>query len=276
MYHTRLVVLCDSTYSEILMAEIAETGFDTFMENDKGFEAYAELENFDKIALEEIRDRYNQQTLVQFSQEHIQKKNWNEEWEKNYEPVIVEDTCIIRASFHQPAKSFPYDIIITPKMSFGTGHHPTTYLMIKNQLAIDHTGKRVMDAGCGTAILSVMASKRGAQSVDAFDIDSWSIENGRENVTINECSGIRIRQGKISELSFEEPFHLILANINKNILLIEMPYYATYLVTGGQLLLSGFYESDIEDLVKRAATEGLVKVNHTVHEAWATVLLEKT
>lgn len=275
MYHTRLVVICEPDFAEILMAEIAETGFDTFMENEKGFEAYVEMENFDKVALETIRERYNQQTSVIFYQDRIQKKNWNEEWEKSYEPVIVDDQCIIRASFHQPEKSYPYDIIITPKMSFGTGHHATTYLMVKNQLEIDHRGKRVMDAGCGTVVLSVMASKRGAAFVDAFDIDAWSIENGKENAEINGCANIRIRQGKISELKFEEPFDIILANINKNILLMEMPYYNTYLLRGGLLLLSGFYESDIHDLLARAEKEGLQKVRHTVHDTWATLLLQK-
>lgn len=275
MYHTRLVVICDPDFSEILMAEIAETGFDTFMENEKGFEAYAEMENFDKAALESVRERYSQQTSVLFYQDRIQKKNWNEEWEKSYEPVIVDDQCIIRANFHQPTKQYPYDIIITPKMSFGTGHHATTYLMVKNQLSLDHHRKRVMDAGCGTAVLSVMAAKRGASFVDAFDIDAWSIENGKENAEINGSNNIRIRQGKISELKFEEPFDIILANINKNILMMEMPYYSTYLLKGGHLLLSGFYESDISDLLQRAQNEGLVKVSHTLHETWATLLLQK-
>lgn len=257
------------------MAEIAEAGFDTFMENEKGFEAYVETENFDKAMVEEIRERYSHQTSVVFYQDRIQKKNWNEEWEKNYEPVLVDDECIIRASFHQPAKPYPYDIIITPKMSFGTGHHATTYLMIKNQLTLDHTNKRVMDAGCGTAVLSVMAAKRGASFIDAFDIDAWSIENGKENAQINDCSNIRIRQGKISDLKFDDPFYIILANINKNILLMEMPYYHTYLVSGGLLLLSGFYEHDIPDLLLRAEKEGLTKVSQLVHETWATLLLKK-
>jgi ribosomal protein L11 methyltransferase len=275
MYHTRLVVICESDFSEILMAEVAETGFDTFMETDKGFEAFVEQENFNKQQLEEIRERYNKQTTILFYQDRIQKKNWNEEWEKSYEPVIVDDQCIIRASFHTPLKKYPYDIVITPKMSFGTGHHATTYLMIKNQLEIDHINMRVMDAGCGTAVLSVMAAKRGATFVDGFDIDDWSIENGKENAEINNCQNIRVRKGKINELKFEEPFHIILANINKNILMMEMPYYATYLLSGGQLLLSGFYENDIPDLVMRAEKEGLTKVSHTVHQTWAALLLKK-
>jgi ribosomal protein L11 methyltransferase len=275
MYHTRLTVICSPDFSEILMAEVAEAGFDTFMETDKGFEAYVEQENFTKETLEAIRERYSAQTSVLFYQDRIQKKNWNEEWEKNYEPVIVDDQCIIRASFHQPAKRYPYDIIITPKMSFGTGHHATTRLMIKNQLTIDHTNKRVMDAGCGTAVLSVMAAKRGAGFVDAFDIDEWSIENGKENAQTNACENIRIRKGKISELKFDAPFDIILANINKNILLLEMPYYFTYLEKKGLLLLSGFYEQDIPDLLTRAENEGLTKVRSLTHETWATLLLQR-
>ncbi len=275
MYHTRLTVICSADFSEILMAEVAEAGFDTFMETEKGFEAYVEQENFVKETLESIRERYNPHTSVLFYQDRIQKKNWNEEWEKNYEPVIVGDECIIRASFHQPAKQYPYDIIITPKMSFGTGHHATTHLMIKNQLTIDHTNKRVMDAGCGTAVLSVMAAKRGAEFIDAFDIDEWSIENGKENAQINNCNNIRIRKGKISELKFDAPFDIILANINKNILLHEMPYYFTYLEKNGLLLLSGFYEHDILDLLTRAENEGLNKVRSLTHETWATLLLQR-
>jgi len=276
MYHTRLVVICDPEFSEILMAEVAEVGFDTFMETEKGFEAYVEQENFNKEALESIRERYVSQTTVLFYQDRIQKKNWNEEWEKNYQPVIVDDQCIIRASFHQPAKQHAYDIVITPKMSFGTGHHATTYLMIKNQLSIDHEGKRVMDAGCGTAVLSVMAAKRGAGFVDAFDIDEWSIENGKENTLINNCNNIRIRKGKIAELKFDAPFDIVLANINKNILLHEMPFYATYLQKKGLLLVSGFYEHDMPDFLTRAEKEGLTKVNSLTHETWATLLFQKT
>jgi ribosomal protein L11 methyltransferase len=275
MFHTRLLVICEPDYAEILMAEIAEAGFDTFMENEKGFEAYVELENYDKDHLENIRQRYTTQTTVIFYQDRIQKKNWNEEWEKSYEPVIIDDQCIIRASFHQPSKTYPYDIVITPKMSFGTGHHATTWLMIKNQLSLDHADKRVMDAGCGTAVLSIMASRRGAAFVDAFDIDDWSIENGKENALINNCTNIRIRKGKIAELKFDAPFDIILANINKNILLMEMPYYYAYLQKHGLLLLSGFYEQDIVDLEQKASKEGLTTISSLSRQTWSTLLLRK-
>lgn len=257
------------------MAEIAETGFDTFMETEKGFEAYAEQDNYDKQKLHEVKDKYGQFTPVVFYQDKIEKKNWNEEWEKNYEPIIVDDKCMIRAGFHQPEKKYPYEIIITPKMSFGTGHHQTTYLMVKNQMDMDHKNKTVMDAGCGTAILSVMASKLGAMKVEAFDIDEWSVINGKENAEVNGCSNIHIRQGKISDLTFDDTFDIILANINKNILLVEMAQYAAHLKPGGLLLLSGFYEKDIPDLMAEAMRYSFEKVRSDERESWAALLLCK-
>lgn len=275
MFYTRLQVTCDPEFSEILMAEIAESGFDTFMENEKGFEAFVEESNYDAQKLREIKDKYNALTPLVFYQDKIEKKNWNEEWEKNYEPILVDDKCLIRANFHIPEKQYPFEIIITPKMSFGTGHHQTTYLMVKNQLEMDHQNKIVMDAGCGTAILSVMASKLGAKQVDAFDIDEWSVVNGNENAEVNSCSNISIRQGKISDLTFENDFDIILANINKNILLDEMHQYASYLTKGGLLLLSGFYEHDIPDLLTEAHRYALVKIKAELKESWASLLLQK-
>lgn len=275
MYYTRLQVLCDSEFSEILQAEIAEAGFDTFMEIENGFEAYAEQETFNKEALQEILQRYTAFTPITFYQDKIEKKNWNEEWEKNYEPVIVDDRVIIRASFHQPAKSYPYDIIITPKMSFGTGHHQTTHLMVKTQLEMDHKNKIVMDAGCGTAVLAIMAAKLGAKKVEAFDIDEWSVINGKENAEINHASNINIRQGKISDLKFDDDFDIILANINKNILLQEMHQYAAYLKPGGLLLLSGFYEKDIPDLLQSSTQYKLRQVTAHERESWVSLLLLK-
>jgi ribosomal protein L11 methyltransferase len=275
MYHTQLTVTCTSDFSEILQAEIAEVGFDTFMEIENGFEAYAEQDQFNKEALTEILDQYNQLTPITYQFTTIEKKNWNEEWEKNYEPVMVDDRVIIRAVFHQPTQQYPYDIIITPKMSFGTGHHQTTHLMIKAQLAIDHKNKTVMDAGCGTAVLAVMASKLGAKKVEAFDIDEWSVPNGQENAELNGCNNINIRQGKISELTFDDDFDIILANINKNILLAEIHQYAAYLKPKGLLLLSGFYETDIADLVNEGTRYGFSQVTSYERETWVSLLLQK-
>lgn len=274
MYHTRLSVTCDPLFSEILIAEISQAGFDSFLENENGFEAYAEVDRFDESLVEEIKNKYDQVKPLLFSWDRIEKKNWNEEWEKSYEPIIVDDRCMIRAEFHQIKKEYPYTITITPKMSFGTGHHQTTYLMIKAQMDMDHKNKMVMDAGCGTAILSIMASKLGAKSVEAFDIDEWSVINGKENIEVNNCENINIRQGMISGLTFEDNYDIILANINKNILLQELPQYVAYLNPGGYLLLSGFYEKDIPDLMTRAHVYQLKQVSSDVRENWASLLLQ--
>jgi ribosomal protein L11 methyltransferase len=273
MFYTRLQVQSTPEFSELLVAELAEAGFETFMENENGFEAYVEEEKYDAELLQTIKEKYSQLTPLTFSFDKIEKRNWNEEWEKNYEPINVEDKCLIRAEFHTPDKLYPYEIIITPKMSFGTGHHQTTYLMVKNQMEIDHAGKRVMDAGCGTAILSIMASKRGANEVEAFDIDEWSVVNGNENIAINNCTGIHLQQGKITEVKLSGKFDIILANINKNVLLDELKIYATFLQPNGKILLSGFYTHDIADLLTEASRYNLTEVTRDERETWASLLL---
>jgi len=273
VYYTRLQVLCDPAFSEILIAEIAEAGFDSFMETENGFEAFVEEDRFDQATLKDIQERYREQTTFTFQFDKIEKRNWNEEWEKSYEAINVENKCLIRAEFHQPNPSIPYEIVITPKMSFGTGHHQTTYLMIKQQMTIDHNGKRVMDAGCGTAILSIMASKLGAQSIEAFDIDEWSVINGKENMEVNKTLNINLQQGKISEVNLSGQFDIILANINKNVLLAEIKTYQTYLPPNGLLLLSGFYTHDIDDLKAEASKYNLREVHRDEREHWASLLL---
>jgi len=275
MYYTRLQVVCDPEFCEILMAEIAEAGFDTFMETEKGFEAFVEGEKFNAALMDLIKEKYSHVSPLIFFQDRVQKQNWNEEWEKNVEPIFVEDQCLVRADFHKIEKKYLYEIIITPKMSFGTGHHQTTYLMLKNQMKINHQNKMVMDAGCGTAILSIMASKLGAKKIEAFDIDEWSVINGKENAEINHCTNINILQGKVTDFKFENNFELILVNINRNILLEEMKYYSQSLITGGHLLLSGFYEKDIPDLIGEAKKFGLTELNRDNRESWACLLLQK-
>lgn len=275
MYYTRLQVVCDPDFSEILMAEIADVGFDTFMETEKGFEAYVEERRFNEQQLAEVQEKYKSVNPLLFFWDQIQKQNWNEQWEKSLDPIVVDDRCLIRAEFHQIEKKYPYEIIITPKMSFGTGHHQTTYLMIKSQLDIDHQQKRVMDAGCGTAILSIMAAKRGASEVVAFDIDEWSVINGKENIENNQCESIQLHRGTIEDVQPAGTFHIILANINKNVLLQEMKTYAAYLAPGGFLLLSGFFTKDINDLKAVATPLGLQEVKRDEKEEWASLLLQK-
>ncbi|HWA33539.1 MAG TPA: 50S ribosomal protein L11 methyltransferase [Cyclobacteriaceae bacterium] len=275
MFYVRLKVVCDPDFREILMAEIAEAGFDTFMETDEGFEAYAEDSKEDTDQLNYISQKYSSVKPLLFLFDKIKKENWNEQWEKNVDPIIVDNRCLIRAEFHKIPEKYPYEIVITPKMSFGTGHHQTTYLMIKAQLDLDHKNKTVMDAGCGTAILSVMASMRGAKHVEAFDIDAWSIENGEENARRNGCGNIRIRQGTVRDFSWPEKFDIILANINKNVLLDEIPVYSKLLCPGGELLLSGFYTSDVAELEQLAIHCGLTEKRRNEKDTWASLLLVK-
>ncbi|HEY0652313.1 MAG TPA: 50S ribosomal protein L11 methyltransferase [Chryseosolibacter sp.] len=273
MFYTQLSVICPSDFTDILIAELSEAGFDTFQENADGFDAYAEGDNYSNEIISEIKSRYASVSPLTFSFHQIEKKNWNEEWEKNYEPIDVDGKCLIRAEFHKPQKQYPFEIIITPKMSFGTGHHQTTYLMIKNQMTIDHRDKRVMDAGCGTAILAIMASKLGASYIEAFDIDEWSVVNGEENKSLNNTKNIRIQQGKISEVDLSGKFDIILANINKNVLLAEIQTYATFLAPNGKLLLSGFYTHDIDDLKREASRYGLSEVSRDERDTWACLQL---
>ena len=275
MSYTQLIVTCPLDFSEILMAEIAEAGFDTLMETETGFEAYCEEGQHDQDKVVEIGERYSFVKPFELAFNRIEKQNWNEEWEKNVEPITVDEQCLVRAEFHKIEQKYPYEIIITPKMSFGTGHHQTTYLMLKAQLQIDHEGNRVMDAGCGTAILSIMASKRGAVFIDAFDIDEWSVTNGTENVEKNSCANVRIRQGKISELSFDKPFEIILANINKNILLDEIKLYNKHLIESGTLLLSGFYQDDIDILKAECEKYRLIEVIRFEKDNWAALQLKR-
>lgn len=275
LYYTRLQIVCDPDFSEILMAEIAEAGFDTFMETESGFEAYGEEKNVDTKLVGEIQDKYSHVNPLLLAYDKVEKQNWNTEWEKNVEPIFVDDKILVRASFHKIDRKYPYEIIITPKMSFGTGHHQTTWLMLRNQLHIDHQGKQVMDAGCGTAILAIMATKLGASHVEAFDIDEWSVENGKENIEVNGGKSVNIRQGTIRELKFQESFDVILANINKNVLLDEMSEYASSLKPAGRLLISGFYTADIPDLLSAGAQLGLREERRDEREGWACLTLRK-
>lgn len=274
-YFTRLAVSCAPEAAEILIAETAECGFDTFMETGSGFEAFAEEDRFDGNALKELQMRYQDSLPFTFALDRVVKENWNEQWERSFEPVVVDDRCVVRASFHQPDRHYPYEIIVTPKMSFGTGHHQTTWLMLKVQLDLDQQDKDVMDAGCGTAILAIMAAKRGARFVDAFDIDEWSTVNGGENLSVNSCPQVRLRQGSIRTLDFDRTFDVILANINRNILLDEMAEYAHHLKPEGILVLSGFYVDDASVLLDTAVPLGFTERKREDREGWCALVLQK-
>ena len=274
--YTTVQVICPPDLVELLIAELAERDYDGFLETEQGFETYQTADAFDEAKLREVLGRYRSLAEISYTTQTVDEQNWNAVWESNFEPIIVEEQCRVRASFHAAEPSYPYDIVINPKMSFGTGHHATTYLMLREQLSIDHHGKRVMDAGCGTGILAIMAHQRGAASVLAFDTDSWAVENSQENFDLNEASAIHLFQGTVADVRLGELFDIILANINRNVLLDEMAHYAQRLDPGGQLLLSGFYEEDLP-LLRQAATEqALTEVRADSREQWALLNLNKS
>lgn len=274
-FYTRLSVVCPPEAVDILIAEVAEAGFDTFQETPEGFEAFAEGTAFDGDLVVSVSEKYSCTFPFTYRLDRVEKENWNEQWERSFEPVVVDDRCVVRATFHQPEKKFLHEIVITPKMSFGTGHHQTTWLMLKIQLDLDQQDKDIMDAGCGTAILAIMACQRKARYVDAFDIDEWSTVNGSENLANNYCDQVRLRQGTIRSLSFDRPFDIILANINKNILLDEMSEYAAHLKSSGTLVLSGFYVSDADDLVAAARPFGFSETRREEREGWCALVLTR-
>lgn len=264
-----LDISCDEEKREFLIAELSLFPFDAFEETETGLLASCDEDGWEPDEVTPVLERYG----VAFKVEKVEKVNWNEEWEKNYDPVIVGDQCIVRATFHQPKPEFPYEIIITPKMSFGTGHHATTYQVLNYQLGLDHRDKKVLDVGCGTGALAIMAHKRGATDISAVDIDEWCIENSEENFSLNDCSVINLKLGGIEIVSESESFDIILANINKNVLLDQMADYRKRLASGGTLILSGFYVDDIPDLVGLAEKLGMTYADQSEKDRWAMLVL---
>lgn len=275
MQYLEFKISCKEDFREVLIAELAEVGFDSFLETDQGLDAYIEEGLFDREAYQEVLEKYQEVAHVLVEEGVMAKVNWNEEWEKHYDPIQVGERVYVRASFHAPKPEIAHEILINPKMSFGTGHHATTFLMLSHQLDLDHQGKRVIDIGSGTGILAIMAHKLGARQVEAFDIDDWCVENGNENFDLNGMSTVRMGLGTVREVAPQGIFDIVLANINKNVLLDEMEVYASLLDRGGFLLLSGFYTHDITDIEQKAAKEGLRLLKQKDKDNWAALILEK-
>lgn len=271
MDYIELTLQIDADFVEILMAELGELGFESFVETDEGLEAYIQEDIFDDMAVKQMLENYAARTAISYQFKKIIRQNWNEEWEKNFQPIQIGEQIYVRADFHEPMPDFPYEIIITPKMSFGTGHHETTSMVMEHQLTIDHTNKKVLDVGTGTGILAVLASKLGASQISAFDIDEWSVENTIENVQLNNVSNVSVRQGTIEDEP-KDRYDIVLANINRNILLNQIPVYVTFLKKGGDLIVSGFYEKDIADIQTVAESVGLKKIAQLSKNNWAAVV----
>jgi ribosomal protein L11 methyltransferase len=270
-----LTVQAPRELADILVAELGEVGFDTFEDNDAGFCAYTTEDAFDRDAVAEIMSRYEGLGELAYSDRVITRQNWNQEWEKNFQPLVIADRVSVRAPFHPKPEGVAYDIEIMPRMSFGTGHHETTALMIENQLDIDHHGKRVLDMGCGTGILAIMAEMLGARQVLAVDVEPWTVENARDNAAENHCRTIECRLGGAETLADEEPFDLILANINRNVLLEDMHEYARLLPSGKPILFSGFYEEDLPKITAEATRQNLRYERHRTLRSWVSAIFTK-
>ena len=229
--------------AEILIAELGAVGFESFVENEDGVTAYIQKEEWNSNILDTIFVLNSDEFSIEYNQNEVEQTNWNAEWEKNFTPIEVDEIVSIRAPFHENP-NLKYDIVIEPKMSFGTGHHETTHMMVQYLLQLDLNNKQTLDMGCGTGILAIFAEMKGAKPIDAIDIDNWCYENSIENVTRNNCHHISVFEGD-SSLLINKKYDLIIANINRNILLMDMKVYANCLNEKGILLLSGFYEEDI-------------------------------
>jgi ribosomal protein L11 methyltransferase len=255
--------------SEILIAELGEKPFESFIESDFGIVAYIRKEFWTEDLMDDLFIMNSPQFTVSYKIEEIEQVNWNEEWEKNFEPIEVDGKCHVRAPFH-PKTDAEYDIVIEPKMSFGTGHHETTHMMIQHLLETDVKNKKTLDMGCGTAILAILAEMKGAQPIDAIDIDNWCYLNSIENAERNNCHHISVYEGDAALLEGKS-YDVIIANINRNILLNDMHHYVDSLNKDGILLLSGFYEEDIPAIDASATQHGLTYVKKFVRNNWASL-----
>jgi ribosomal protein L11 methyltransferase len=237
---------------DIVVSELSDIDFEGFLETDNGVEAYVEESQLNIAAMEEVFDRIRSAEFqISYTSSVAEEKNWNEEWEKNFDPVEIKDLCRIRAPFHESKTGFKQEIIIMPKMSFGTGHHATTSLMVEYLMTTKVEGP-LLDMGSGTAVLAILAHKLGIEDIQAIDIDDWAFENAPENCELNGISDIEIIQGDANLLG-PKKFNTIMANINRNVLLEDIPVYASVLNKNGQLFVSGFYVEDLT-LIKEVAT----------------------
>jgi len=252
--------------SEILIAELGYAGFESFVENEDGVTAYIQKDEWNAGILDDIQILSSEEFKIAYSFSEIEQVNWNEEWEKNFDSIEVDGRCIVRAPFH-PEANLEYEIVIEPKMSFGTGHHETTYMMLQHILENDFTNKSVLDMGCGTAVLAILAEMRGASKLDAIDIDTWCFENSEENVARNNCKNISVELGDASLLKGRK-YDVIIANINRNILLNDMEHYRSCLQKGGVLYLSGFYSEDLPIITDSCNKLGFSFVDNKERNNW--------
>ena len=264
---------CTEVVNDVLSAVLGEVGFESFVEQADGIAAYIQKDLYSENALKEALANFPlPDTQVEYTYQEAEDKDWNEEWEKNFfQPIIIGDRCVIHSTFHHDIPQAEYDIVINPQMAFGTGHHETTSLIIGELLDNNLQGKSLLDMGCGTSILAILARMRGAVPCTAIDIDEWCVRNSLENIELNGVDRISVFLGEASELKGKGPFDVSIANINRNILLNDMKQYVSCMHPGSELYMSGFYVDDIPVIQAEAERNGLHFVHHKEKNRWAAV-----
>ena len=266
------------TATDLLCAVLADAGFESFQEQEDGLlDAYIPANTFDEDSLRIALDSFPlPDTRLSYTWQEAEDRDWNEEWEKNFfQPIVIAGRCVVHSTFHHDVPDAEYDIVINPRMAFGTGHHETTGLVMAELLEMDLQGKTVLDMGCGTSILAILAKMRGAKAVEAVDIDEWCVNNSLENIELNGVDGINVRQGDASALADMGPFDIVLANINRNILLSDMQQYVARMTAGATLLMSGFYEEDVPLIRAEGERLGLTFVHQKSDKRWTLVRMVK-
>ncbi len=261
-------------FAEILIAHLSAIGFEMFEETETGLKAYIPSNNFIDDVETDLIPTYIEGCEISFKKNFIQHQNWNAVWESNFEPEVIAGKIYVRADFHEPQKQYPYEIIIQPKMAFGTGHHPTTALVMEQMLSLDFNNKSVLDMGCGTGILAVLAEKLGASSILAIDNDENAVINTKENIIKNNCKYINVKQGDANTPGSQK-FDVVIANINRNIILNDLTLYVQGLNPEGDLLLSGFYEKDLQMIKDAASENNLLFQKRLVKNEWCCAYFKK-
>lgn len=264
---------CNSTVNDLLCAFLGEIGYESFVEECDGIKGYVQQATFDEEALQSaIANIPMENVTISYEPHLMEDKNWNEEWEKNFfQPIVIGDRCVIHSTFHKDVPKAEVEILINPQMAFGTGHHETTSLILQELLDAELKDKSVLDMGCGTSILAILAAMKGAKPITAIDIDTWCVENSKENIALNKVENIQVELGDATLLQGREAFDVIIANINRNILLNDLASYTACMHQGSEIYMSGFYISDIPLIREKAESLGLTFTQQKDKNNWAVV-----